>query len=922
MKISFSSFIIVLVLLLYPITSFCQLNQIIISVPNNMAPYSFIDKNNEYQGFTIDIIQNIFDEDYFIHLSNNSDTLADIIGIISLNETPRNFEFIPIPHSLNYVVFKRKETLIESLAELYNKKIIIKKGDLPYDLLYTYKTSHILTVDSYNKALNYLESGINDCAILPFQSAYRILDEINNKNIEFINTPFQTYQCGYAINKNNVELIKHFKSQLNNLINSGEYELAENNWFENNIGAKSSHKTFYFFIIILAIVVLILLYYNKLLQNEINQSTIEYIKEISNPKDSILSIDLNNEILSKIIEQAPISLFINDYDGKIVSASNEFLIDTTGTNKKKDGLFLGMVLQEETARLFSDLDKKLYSFTHKYIAQSIQIKKNDKTNEKWVLKFPIKLANSNNTFILNILTKPFLEGNLSFSKLPPEFLFKEIINSLPDIIFYKNITGEYIGGNSSFNEFVGKPENEIIGKKDNKIFTEEKALSHNKSDKTVFETGEIWEEQNWDVLPNGDQIKLENIKIPLKNKEGKTIGLVGISHDITRHHIYEQELDNAKKQAENLDRTKSSFLANMSHEIRTPMNTIIGFSDLLADPDLTYDQRMEITDMIQSNGYRLIDVIDDIIDISMIESGQLHMKFTDFNINSIIKDAFNYAENKKVQIGKDQMHFTFNLGSITDEFIINSDPFRLRQVLKNLVNATIRYSSSESIFIGYLIHKGNIILYIKNDKPLIDSKEAEDNLNRERKEVIGLSDIEEVTDLSVIIAKSITEKINGNIVFDDYNNGETNFYFSIPFEKVTTKETLFMDMQVTEHPKWLGKNILIAEDEETNFMILNGIMTKTGANILHATNGQEAIDIYTQEGNIDLILMDIRMPILNGIEATREIINQFPDAIIIAQTAFALPEDKEQYVKIGMKGVIAKPIDPGELFYLCGRYIS
>jgi signal transduction histidine kinase len=138
---------------------------------------------------------------------------------------------------------------------------------------------------------------------------------------------------------------------------------------------------------------------------------------------------------------------------------------------------------------------------------------------------------------------------------------------------------------------------------------------------------------------------------------------VGISHDITRHQIYEQELARAKEKAEEADRLKSSFLANMSHEVRNPMNSIIGFSDLLADADLTLDQRIEIIEMIQTNGYILIDLIDDIIDFSKIEAGQIRLKFSDFNLNAIIADAYNQASAKKSQFNKEHLVISLSFGS-------------------------------------------------------------------------------------------------------------------------------------------------------------------------------------------------------------------------------------------------------------------
>ena len=919
---SFSySILLLLVISIFTSKLFSQVNQISIEAPYLVNPYCFFDENKEYQGLAIDIISKIFNEDYYIHFKDTGTNSADIIGFICVNQVPENYKFIPFPETMNYMVFKRKETSIESLAELYNKRIIIKKGDLPYSLLYKYKTSHILTVNSYSKALNLLESGINDAAIIPYQTGIKFMKNLKIKNIEYINTPFQVFDCGIAVNKNDPELIRQISLGFSNLINTGVYESIEEDWLViKNSDNNKNNRLNTLFIIILIITILILIYFNWLKQQEIDLSTTDYINNLTTNTSNSLEIDLENEIIKNIIKRTPLALIISDIDGKVITASNEFLNECgKDINSEKD-LFLDKLFESETVATFSKLDNELYSQTSSLIARNIKVKTLTTEYERWVIKQPFKITGTNNSVVLTLFIKPLLKGSLAFNKVSSEYLSKEIIDSLPDIILYKNINGEYIGGNNALFNFIGLPKNTVIGKTDKELFNNDKALQFIKSDQIVFKSGMNWEGKSSDILPNGEKIVFEEIKIPLKNKDGEIFGLVGIMHDITKHHIYEQELAKAKEQAEESDRIKSSFLANMSHEIRTPMNTIIGFSDLLADSDLTYDQRLEIVDMIQSNGYRLIDVIDDIIDISMIESGQIHMKFTNFNVNLVISDAFNYAENKKIQIGKEHMHFTYNLGSIKDNLLINSDPFRLRQVLKNLINATIRYSSSQNIFLGYILSQEQIIFYIQNDTQLIDNEEAENTIKNSNKEDFNISEAEEATDLSIIIAKSIVEKIDGRIFFDDYINGATNFIFAIPLKSIESQQENPMNVHQTEYPDWSNKTILVAEDEETNFFLLSSVLSRTGANILHAPNGQKAIDIYTTNKEIDFILMDIRMPVLNGIEATRKIIEINPDAVIIAQTAFALPEDKEQYLKIGMKGVLPKPIDPSELYYLCGKF--
>lgn len=922
MKFPFQYIIIWIVFICSPFSIFSQINQVTIQVPEDMPPYCYLNDDKDFNGFSIDLMNEVFDDNFFIHFTSNKNTNTDIIGFIGEWQVPEGYEFIPLQSAMRYVVYKRKETSIESLSELYNKRIIIKKGDEPYKLLLQYKTSHILTVQSYQKTLALLESGINDGAILPFQSGQNLIKNFHYKNIEYLPTPFLIYQIGFAINKNNPELIKLFNTGLSNCINSGKYESIAQDWFFDKDNMNSSISLLFLIIVLMGIVILVLLYLNKLKQEEINIATEEQIKKILNTKASMLELSLDKSLLNTILERASFWVIINDINGKIISANNSFIKECLHTNETPDNLMINKVFSNETSLKLQEADKSLFSFAKKIISKELVIKTNKINTKRWVVKFPVKILGLNKTCILTTINKPLLEGSQSFNNISTEYLFNTIISSLPDIVFYKNLKGEYIGGNDSFFNYTGKPESEIIGKTDSEIFEKHIAEQNTKTDQIVFNSGIMWEGKNSETTQNNDEIVIEITKLPLKNVEGEIFGLLGIAHDITNHYMYEQELAKAKEQAEESDRIKSSFLANMSHEIRTPMNTVIGFSDLLADADLTYDQRMEIVDMIQSNSYRLIDVIDDIIDVSMIESGQIHMKFTDFNVNGVVNDAYNYAENKKMQIGKDQMNFTYTAGSIKDKFFIYSDPFRIRQVLKNLLNATIRYSSSENIYIGYLVDNNEIFFYIKNDQALTQINEIKDFLAQEQKISIDFSGVEEVTDLSLIIAKSIIERIDGKFFFDDFNNGATNFIFKIPLKIGGETDNHFIDSTDNDYPNWEGLTILVAEDEETNFMLLNSVLSRTKVNVLHASDGQQAIDLFLENEKIDLVLMDIRMPFVNGIEASRKIMELNPNAKIIAQTAFALPEDKEQYLNIGMKGVLSKPIDPNELYYLCGRFLN
>jgi CheY-like chemotaxis protein len=195
-------------------------------------------------------------------------------------------------------------------------------------------------------------------------------------------------------------------------------------------------------------------------------------------------------------------------------------------------------------------------------------------------------------------------------------------------------------------------------------------------------------------------------------------------------------------------------------------------------------------------------------------------------------------------------------------------------------------------------------------------------INNKESYNISLSEIEESAGIAIIIAKNMIEMIGGKLWAENIMSGQPKFCFLIPLEAGKVEHSVLNEQVGFEIPDWTGKSILIAEDEETNFVLLNGILSRTNASLYRASTGYEAISLYEQNPAIDLILMDIRMPEMNGLEAAQHIIAFDPHAKIIAQTAYALPEDKNQYIKAGMKAVIAKPIDPVEMFYICSKYLK
>ena len=372
----------------------------------------------------------------------------------------------------------------------------------------------------------------------------------------------------------------------------------------------------------------------------------------------------------------------------------------------------------------------------------------------------------------------------------------------------------------------------------------------------------------------------------------------------------EQAIKAAKEKAEESDRLKTAFLANMSHEIRTPMNGILGFAELLDDDTLTQERRREFISIISSSSKQLLTVINDIIDISKIESGQLIISNVRFNLNELLHKALMTFDNVKTNAGKSYLNLLLEKGFSDRDSIIICDDVRLSQVLNNLLGNALKFTSSGFIKFGYRFENGNLLFYVEDTGKGIP--EDKQHFIFERFRQIEESNTRQFggTGLGLSISKGLVELMGGTLwVKSDKNKGST-FYFTLPGNVITYSQ---VSAQVKKWSKleggFKGITILIAEDILSNFNLIEIMLQKTEVTLLYAENGVQAVNMCREHNEIDLVLMDIQMPEMNGYEATHEIRKFRPDLPIIALTAYAFEEDKIRVLNAGCNGFIAKPID-------------
>ena len=375
------------------------------------------------------------------------------------------------------------------------------------------------------------------------------------------------------------------------------------------------------------------------------------------------------------------------------------------------------------------------------------------------------------------------------------------------------------------------------------------------------------------------------------------------------------ELSFAKAKVEESGQLKTAFLQNMSHEIRTPMNAIIGFTGFLDNPDLSMEKRKSFTSIIQNSTNQLLSIITDILSISSIETKQEKASIEKVCINNIIVDL--------LAIFKTQAH-THNISlyakqQLTDiQSNIYTDNTKVTQILTNLITNALKFTHEGFIEFGYNFKNEYLEFYVKDTGIGIKTEMQEKIFERFRQAHDNINKQYGGTGLGLAISKAFAELLGGTIwVHSELERGST-FYFTIPYKPVyEINKTNFQTDQAENKI-----TILIAEDEEYNFLYLEELLNNTDIQIIHTKDGKETVEYCRQNPIIDLILMDIKMPIMTGHEAAKQIKDFRPDLIIIAQSAYALEHERVKYSGTAFDDYITKPINKDKLKQILTKYID
>ncbi len=394
------------------------------------------------------------------------------------------------------------------------------------------------------------------------------------------------------------------------------------------------------------------------------------------------------------------------------------------------------------------------------------------------------------------------------------------------------------------------------------------------------------------------------------DQEGDTLMIRGFLRDITAEKKVERELIRARNRAENGDHFKSVFLTNLSHELRTPMNAIIGFSELLKAEQSGNEHVNEYLSIIKNKGNYLLSLIDDVIELSRFERGDMTFRKNNFSLKQFMQELYEEFEARKME--KDKGHIGLIL-DLPDEYLdqnIYTDQGRLHQVLAGILSNAFKFTEKGRVEFGFSMSEKNYKFYVSDTGIGLSDDDQRRIFSRfeeiEDKALTKLGG----TGLSLTIAKKIIDQLGGKIKVRSEVNKGSWFQVSLPVETPVKKKS-----EVKNEPgslndiNWKDKVVLIAEDEELNFRFLEAVLQKTQAKVLRANNGKEAVDLCKNINHIDMILMDIKMPVMNGNEATFEIKQERPDLPIIAQTAFSIQEEIDKCREAGCDDFVTKPID-------------
>lgn len=498
-------------------------------------------------------------------------------------------------------------------------------------------------------------------------------------------------------------------------------------------------------------------------------------------------------------------------------------------------------------------------------------------------------------------------------------MLAQTIMTANDSISITNTEGHFIFVNPAFTRTYGYTQSEILGKHTSILKTPDRDLSlDSKIHEETLKGG--WQGELINVRKDGTVFPIFLSTSAVYNENGIAIAHVGIANDITERKKIEQELIKAKEKAEESDRLKTAFLSNMSHEIRSPMNAVLGFTQLIKSDEQLSETGMQYIELIQNSGKQLLSLLEDIIDISKIQSNQLRIDKNAFDLNELMDELYLIFSNQ-LKLKDDCKTLLFKPEkTCASPFVIHSDPVRIKQILSNLLSNAIKFTPSGSINFGYSIFSDDeapkIQFYVRDTGIGISAENQLLIFERFRQADNSFTRLYGGSGLGLAISKGLVELLGGNIWVESRPGEGSEFHFYIPLEfseEGTPIPNRLSNKEGQPITQLNGKTLLIVEDINEIRLYFERVMEHTGAKILFAKNAKEARKLFRSNNRIQLVLLDIRLPDADGFDLAAEFKRMRPNTPIIAQTAYALQSELNRSIESGCDDYITKPLDSAVL---------
>ncbi|MCL1988267.1 MAG: ATP-binding protein [Firmicutes bacterium] len=504
-------------------------------------------------------------------------------------------------------------------------------------------------------------------------------------------------------------------------------------------------------------------------------------------------------------------------------------------------------------------------------------------------------------------------------------MLHSIFESAPDVMFFMNTNLEYIRVNKAFEQMFNAKAEDVLGKTTANALNlpPETAANFNKLEMYVLHEQKSTVSEDHIPLPDGSMGVYETKIVPMLDKSGDIAGLVGLSRDITMRKLTEEAFESSLK-------AKTSFIANMSHEIRTPMNSIIGFSELALSDTKNPKVKLHLSRIMENSNW-LLHIINDILDMSKIESDKIDLENIPFNMEELLLQCQTSVQNRA--IGKN-INLSFVTDIPNDNRLFMGDPIRLRQIVTNLAVNAVKFTNVGGVYIAVKVVEsiGSI------RKVHFEVRDTGIGMNKTQLKYIFepfmQADVSITrkyggTGLGLPIAKNFIDLMGGTLEVSSIPGVGSNFSFSLTFETVTKKsqvKSILKDLKTLSAPNF-DADILVCEDNDMNQLVIQEHLARIGINPTIVEDGKKGLDEVEHRKNnnlppFDLILMDVHMPIMDGLEATTKILALGVETPILAMTANVMYNDIETYRKHGMIDCIGKPFTSQELWTCIVKYVD